>query len=460
MNSENPSRPHPGQLPDDGAEARFLALWRRFWNDREPVQPQARSFLLGVARAALGEQAYRARYDEISAAEATEAEPREEAPPPTPEEEEEFRRSRFLDRIHGCLLGGAVGDAFGARIAFMDIAAIREKHGPQGFVDPGPFPKRVDHATSNTQMTLFTLSGLIGAYDLARRREPDAARRTAALYAYLSWLHTQGTPWRDLWPEDKRELLPREPDGWLVNEPALHAERNPNPTCVAALRLFGQTGRRGTLDAPLNDAKDAGALVRSAPIALWSDSPTEVFRAAVELAVLTHGHPTAYLSAGAFTVICHALLRRESLPDAVREAVDQARHWPGHEETLTALTRATESAERGALTPEEIETELGSGESADSALAIALHAALARPDSFTDAVVLAANHSGRSDHSAALCGSLMGIQHDVAGIPWQWWEPLDLRFLVEEIAKDARSAFTVFSRRHGHDRRMIERYPR
>ncbi|MFB9431309.1 ADP-ribosylglycohydrolase family protein [Streptoalloteichus tenebrarius] len=422
------------------------------------MHPDAEPFLLDVARSALGEEVRRRGIDEVPASDAASAGGQGEGEAPTPEQDASFQRSRFAYRFHGCLLGGAVGDALGARIAFTDLATIREKYGPDGFVDPGGFREHVNHATSNTQMALFTVSGLITAYDAARESDPVIARQTMPLYAYLGWLHTQGTPWRDLWPEPTRRLVPEEPSGWLVREPALHARRNPNPTCLAALREFGQNNRRGSLDHPLNNARDAGAAVRSAPVALWSDSPSEVFRVAAELAVLTHGHPTAYLSAAAFAVICHVLLRQESLPAAIQEAREHLRVWRGHEETLAALDEAVRLAAGDRPTPERIEERLGSGESAEQALGIAVCAALSCPDSYADAVVMAANHSGRSDYSAALCGSLMGAQHDVVGIPWQWWEPLDLRFLVDKVAHDVTAVFGYTFSTPDRSRRPVEHY--
>lgn len=62
------------------------------------------------------------------------------------------------DKIKGCLIGGAVGDALGYPIEFMSIEQIRYKYGPSGITD------YVDTQISDdTQMTLFTLDGLLYA---------------------------------------------------------------------------------------------------------------------------------------------------------------------------------------------------------------------------------------------------------------------------------------------------------
>jgi ADP-ribosylglycohydrolase len=42
------------------------------------------------------------------------------------------------ERVVGCLLGGAVGDALGAPIEFMTLPEIRKKFGPEGLKDYSP----------------------------------------------------------------------------------------------------------------------------------------------------------------------------------------------------------------------------------------------------------------------------------------------------------------------------------
>ena len=85
------------------------------------------------------------------------------------------------DRLLGCLLGGALGDAFGYAVEFDSLEAIRRRFGPEGIREP------VFHAgrlvvSDDTQMTLFTLEGLLravgpdGSVDRGRRRRGGAPR--------------------------------------------------------------------------------------------------------------------------------------------------------------------------------------------------------------------------------------------------------------------------------------------
>lgn len=69
-----------------------------------------------------------------------------------------------LERIKGCLVGGAVGDALGASVEFLEWPAIESKYGPQGIVDFTPVRGVTGAITGDTQMMLFTAEGLLRAF--------------------------------------------------------------------------------------------------------------------------------------------------------------------------------------------------------------------------------------------------------------------------------------------------------
>ena len=66
----------------------------------------------------------------------------------------------------------------------------------------------------------------------------------------------------------------------------------------------------GTLDAPVNNSKSCGAVMRMAPIGLmYSNNPEMAFDIGMKCGVMTHGNPTAYLPAGVFAcIVAHATL--------------------------------------------------------------------------------------------------------------------------------------------------------
>lgn len=325
-----------------------------------------------------------------------------------------------MNNLLGSLLAGAVGDALGASIEFNHMDDIRARYGPSGLTDYAPAYGRLGAITDDTQMTLFTLEGLMRARD--RGTDPRHAVRDA----YGRWLHTQGGP-------------AVEPDGWLIEERGLFHQRAPGNTCLSALR----GGEFGTVRDRINDSKGCGGVMRAAPAALWSDDPAEVFAIGADIAALTHGHPSGYLSAGVLGVVVQQVLAGVALLDAVAVARAELVRWDGHEEQLVLLDRAVRlSAGGDRPTPELIEREFGGGWVGEEALAIGLYAALVAT-SLADGLLIAVNFSGDSDSTGAICGNILGARDGVAAIPAHWLEELELAEVVEKLATEA---FAVFER--------------
>ncbi|MFT3912661.1 MAG: ADP-ribosylglycohydrolase family protein [Anaeromyxobacteraceae bacterium] len=303
--------------------------------------------------------------------------------------------------FRGCLLGGALGDALGAPIEFLNLRAIREAHGPRGLTDLVE-----PEITDDTQMTLFTAEALV------RARAPGSpGLAVEGWHAYLRWLSTQ----RERVPAGTGATL----DGWLLATPALHARRAPGNTCLSALR----SGRMGTPAAPLNDSKGCGTVMRVAPIGL-ALAPREAFEAGCALSAITHGHPTGWLAGGALAAIVSRVARGEALREAARAVAGELEGVPGAQETVAALRGAFGLAARGEPTPEALET-LGGGWVAEEALAIGLAAALVARD-FAHGVLLAVNHSGDSDSTGAIAGNLLGAALGEAALPAAWVVKVEL----------------------------------
>jgi ADP-ribosyl-[dinitrogen reductase] hydrolase len=97
--------------------------------------------------------------------------------------------------MRGCLLAGAVGDALGTPIEFNALPEIRARHGTDGLNDYAVAYGRRGAITDDTQMTLFTVGGLIRAH--IRSRAKGICHSPSVLqHAYLRSLHTRGVPWR------------------------------------------------------------------------------------------------------------------------------------------------------------------------------------------------------------------------------------------------------------------------
>ncbi|MYZ39340.1 ADP-ribosylglycohydrolase family protein [Streptomyces sp. MnatMP-M17] len=327
----------------------------------------------------------------------------------------------FRSRVRGSLLGGAIGDALGAGVSALTLEEIRAAHGPDGVTDFVPAYGRRGAITAATQLTLFTVDGLIRAQV---RRDTGAWHPPTDVHrAHLRWAATQ----RD-WGPDVR----RKDNGWLAQEEWLYARRGPALSCLTG---FGDD-IMGTLDKPKNPtARDAGALVRSAPFGLlvgWE--PQLVCQLAVECAAQTHGHPAAYLSAGAFAVIVHALARAESLDAGVQRALALLAPRPGHQPVTEALQRALGTVRQGIPGPGRI-SGLGDGRAAEDTLAVAVYCALVSED-IRHGLRLAVNHDGPSCATATLCGSLLGALHGETALPPAWLAELEGRPTLLEIADD------------------------
>ncbi len=338
--------------------------------------------------------------------------------------------------FRGCLLGGAIGDALGAPVEFDHLAVIRRRHGPAGVTGyPGPDGRGA--ITDDTQLTLFTAEGLIRADNRLRGR--GIASVEAVVHgAYRRWLRTQGRGGDE----------PDPYDGWLVGLPGLNVRRAPGATCLAAL----ESGTRGTREAPINNSKGCGAVMRMAPVGLVAEEPFEL---GGELGALTHGHPTGWLAAACFAELVGRLVRGESIQEAAHFAQDSLRRVPGHEETLRAVQRAVALAAEGSPSAERVES-LGRGWVAEEALAIGLYAALVARD-FAHGVLLAVNHSGDSDSTGSIAGNLLGLEHGEGALPAAWVAGLELAEVIGTVGDDLWEV--RFGRREVEEGWAVDRYP-
>ncbi len=330
----------------------------------------------------------------------------------------------LTQRCRGCLLGGAVGDALGAPVEFMEIAQIQRRFGPGGVRDFAPAYGRVGAVTDDTQMTLFTAEGLLrAATRLAGRGICHPP--TVVHHAYLRWLKTQGEN-PDLEPQTDLNWHVAT-DGWLVNIPALWSRRGPGNTCLSALRNAQQIGQPAT-----NNSKGCGGVMRVAPVGLVAHRE-HAFELGRATAALTHGHPSGSLSAGFLALLIEEIVSGVSIQAAINTAKLCLVTQPKHEEVLQAVEKAEELA-KSAASHHSVET-LGQGWVAEEALSIALYCTLAAP-SLEEAIVLAVNHSGDSDSTGAITGNICGALYGMAAIPAHWLRTLELRDEITQIADD------------------------
>jgi ADP-ribosylglycohydrolase/5'(3')-deoxyribonucleotidase len=320
--------------------------------------------------------------------------------------------------ITNSLLGGAIGDSMGAPIEFMSIDHIRQLYGQQGVTDYIEHPDNYGEFTDDTQMTLFTAECLLQV--CKRQSVRNITDISAEGYnAYQNWLITQTESFDD-----------HSCNSWLLTRKELFKRRYPGNTCISALlncKFYTITSP------PKNDSKGCGAIMRMAPVGLLFNSE-QSFDIGCALGVLTHGHPSGYLSAGFFAAIISFLIGGEGLEKAIEKTIPLLTKYDRHKETLAIVNRAVDMAKTTECTPENIER-LGGGWVGEEALAIALYCALCFPDNFEKAVLASVNHSGDSDSTGSITGNIMGILA-MDTIPQHWIDKLLYNGVVVQIAKD------------------------
>jgi ADP-ribosyl-[dinitrogen reductase] hydrolase len=331
----------------------------------------------------------------------------------------------FMDdrsRFRGCLLGGAVGDALGSAVEFINLSEIIRRYGPSGLRDYDKTYGRQGAITDDTQMTLFTAEGLIRA-QVQKLKDGSTNNVRVIANAYLRWLLTQSER-----NEKGIDPLGLEP-GWLFGIAELHAQRTPGRTCRSALRDAGDLGLPA-----LNDSPGCGGMSRVAPVGLMAASLQESFKLGREVSALTHGHPTVAMSGGALAMMIAALRRGVPLADAIDTALKCISGLADHEQTTNSLQHAVELARTESDSDVAI-AKLGEGWIAQEALAIATYCALVADD-FDEGILMAVNHDGNSDSTAAIAGNLLGAMGGEGVVSSQWLDRLELNKVIGELADD------------------------
>lgn len=350
--------------------------------------------------------------------------------------------------IAGSLIGGAVGDALGAPVEFMSLVAIRKRFGEAGIVNYSPAYDRLGAITDDTQMTLFTAEGLLRAYVRANLRG-ICSIPGVVINAYLRWLETQEKSYAE---RDKEKV------GWLYHVPELWAVRAPGHTCLSALQAIKE--KKASLQAK-NDSKGAGGIMRIGPVAMMfasrEDKADEVFGLALECALLTHGHPSGFLSAAAFAVILHAVLCEQPIKVGVDSAKRRLIDQPGHEEVLQAIDAALRLSGSNVSNDEAIK-ELGEAWVGEEALGVALFCALRATD-FEYGLRMAVNHDGDSDTTGILVGQLLGAKYGLEAIPNRWLDSLELREVLMAVATDLSEYESWILDEYEFDVKVVARYP-
>jgi ADP-ribosylglycohydrolase len=344
-----------------------------------------------------------------------------------------------LDKVKGCLFGGAIGDALGYAVEFDGYRFIVNIYGEKGITrfHRSPYAP-LGGVSDDTQMTLFTATGLLeGATRVKMEGDNDLrAWEKAVARHYLDWKNTQVIT---KGPKANR------PSSWLYALPELHERRAPGSTCMTALSAL-EAGHKVN-----NNSKGCGGVMRVAPVALCRDlidMPSSfVTTLGGTVAEVTHQHPLGFMPA-AFMV---ELLRRvmdtecendkENLKSCMSAAAEAVRKlysfmYPEDWKVLKELVDKAVELAYTDLNDVEAIGQLGEGWVGEEALAIALYCVLKHYDSFEDAVVAAVNHNGDSDSTGAICGNILGLVYGYEALPSHFKDNVELHDVISEVAVD------------------------
>ena len=317
-----------------------------------------------------------------------------------------MEQETLKDKIRGCLMAGAAGDALGYEVEFMSRHSILSRFGENGITKFALSNNGKALISDDTQMTLFTANGLLNAPYLQIEPKYSVAR------AYIDWYHTQ---------TGKKNKMK---SCWISDIDALYSLRAPGNTCMSALDAIARGKEL------CNNSKGCGGVMRVAPVGLlaasylahnnnqWKDG--DIIKLGAESAEITHGHPAGWLSAGLLAHIIYEIVERSYFKRIDRlefeHIVGTACHYMivyfnSLQEYIYPLQsmmfKAIELANQDIPDSEAI-SQLGEGWTGDEALAIGVYCACRHIDSVEDAIIASVNHDGDSDSTGSVCGNIMG----------------------------------------------------
>ena len=353
-----------------------------------------------------------------------------------------------LDRIRGSLVGGAIGDALGYTVEFMQEEQIFRKYGSSGITEY-ELTNGKALVSDDTQMTLFTANGILVGDTRLSMRGIGGDPKVYVPNAYLDWLKTQQL---DINSVNQYERYTEKGGySWLLDVPELYSRRAPGNTCLSALETRAKEDHVNSfINSPINRSKGCGGIMRIAPLALkyrlgenFYGDIEQIDMEAAELSAITHSHSLGYMPS---SVVSHIISRilcshdEMSLKDMVLEARGSVSKLFAEDKNLPVLVDIIDKAVR---LSEKTDTDdldnihaLGEGWVAEETLGIALYCALKYQNDFSKAMIVSVNHKGDSDSTGAVTGNILGALIGYDAIDSKWKKDLELLDVILEVADD------------------------
>ena len=307
---------------------------------------------------------------------------------------------------------------------------IQEDYGPNGLLGYD-LVNGYAEITSYTQLAAFTCNGLL--LGLTR------GQLLGKMAPFVKYVEVASREWAD---SQKSWGRPVSNWCWLPRRSEI-CHRN----CMDTRML--DTLRRetlGTLEAPVNNFNGPAALTTAIGVGLFYHpdrmDQQEVDRLGAEAVALTHGSPTAFLSAAVLTHIISILVRhpRASLKKVVLAALTGLKEQFGHQysqayDLANMVRQVLTLAEAPGVRPVDVMERIQC-DNAAQVLCGAIYACLVSGGDFDRAMIVAVNHSGRSAAVGAIAGAILGIRLGEEALPDFYIECLEPAETLRELADD------------------------
>ncbi len=354
--------------------------------------------------------------------------------------------TKDVNKFKGCMIGGAIGDALGYPIEFTHI---NKSNKITDFIDE----KLI---SDDTQMSLFTAIGLLWGQTRFNMRGIAPKVSDCIYLAYKDWLKTQSN--------NKNKDIIENRISWILDIPNLNANRAPGTTCLTALK----SGKKGTIEEPINNSKGCGSVMRVAPIGLFFNTNTklsEIGRYGAEAGAITHGHSLGIIPCYALTIIINLLAyTNKTIEEATNEAIESLKidfndcNNDDKNYFIKLIKKAIKLAHNKLISDDKAISELGEGWVAEEALAISLYSSIKYSKDFKKAILCSVNHNGDSDSTGAITGNIIGTYLGYDKIPQDYVNDLELKDIILEIAEDLSVECPVNEYNENNDEYWLSKY--
>ncbi len=335
------------------------------------------------------------------------------------------------EKIRGCLVGGAIGDALGYAVEFQRETRIFSRYGKDG-IKEYELDNRTGKAliSDDTQMTLFTATGIM--------KQSENGVLYDIEQSYFDWLTTQ------YYTFDEAKRI-KTHNSWLRNVPELYSPRAPGNTCLSALEQRVRTTEKihSFIVSKINNSKGCGGIMRVAPVGLISGINIVIIdKLAAEAAAITHSHSLGYMPAAVLAHIINRIVypvSDMSLKEIVLEAKETINTIFKNDTDINTLSKiiglAVELSENNESDLDNIHR-LGEGWVGEETLGIALYCSLRYQNDFSKGIIAAVNHNGDSDSTGAVTGNILGALFGYDAIENKWKDNLELIDVILKVSDD------------------------